>query len=219
MAAEGQDTELLEPAAHSSPAVTDTDDAQINNACGNSSGSKPRLVLTLQDAAQEPAAVAVLRALYSVKPIPELLSGLPQEQQLHAALLADMWQVADVSTAAVKILADAAAADQCVSKEACEQLLQLAAPPTCLLPLFEVLVHLLAKQTDQQSTATLKCMLLSVLGDLEEVWADQALQDTLLRLPLGAMVVLLGCNELMVGADHEQHAGTARPNCAMPQVV
>jgi hypothetical protein len=165
-------------------------------------------VLTLQDAAQEPAAIAVLAALYSVKPIPELLSELPQEQQLHAALLADMWQIADVSTEAVKLLVDAATADQGLSQAAYEQYLQLAAPPTCLLPLFEVLVGLLVQQQQQQQTqcllqdsvVTLKRMLLSVLGDLEEVWALPALQETLLRLPVTAMVVLLGCDELKVRA-------------------
>ena len=164
-------------------------------------------MLTLQDAAQEPAAIAVLAALYSVKPIPELLSELPQEQQLHAALLADMWQIADVSTAAVKLLVDAATADQGLSEAAYEQYLQLAAPPTCLLLLFEVLVGLLVQQQQQQTqcllqdlVVTLKRMLLSVLGDLEEVWALPALQETLLRLPVTAMVVLLGCDELKVRA-------------------
>jgi hypothetical protein len=195
---DSQQAESAAPLAVTSAA--EADDTQTNNAVEQSSGTKPRLVLTLQDAAQEPAAVAVLAALYSVKPIPELLSKLPQEQQLHAALLADMWQIADVSTTAVKLLVDAATADQGLSEAAYEQYLQLAAPPAGLLPLFEVLVGLLAQQTDQRSAATLKRMLLSVLGDLEEVWADTALQETLLRLPLTAVVKLLGCDELKVGA-------------------
>ena len=161
--------------------------------------SKPRLVLSLQDAAQLPAALAVLAALYSVKPIPELLSTLPQEQQLHAALLADTWQVADVSTAAVQLLVDAAKPDQGLSAAAYDQFMGLGATPTCLLPLFKVLVELLAQFADPASQATLKRMLLSVLGDLEDVWADPALRKTLLSMPLTAMTVLLGCNELKVG--------------------
>jgi hypothetical protein len=176
---------------------------EISTAAGaDGTSSKPRLVLTLQDAAEEPAAVAVLAALYSVKPIPELLSELPQEQQLQAALLADMWQVPGVSTAAVKLLVDAATADQGLSEAAYKQFVQLAAPPACLLPLFQVLVGLLAQQqqlSDQQSQAMLKHMLLSVLGDLEEVWADPVLQNTFLRLPLHAMIMLLSCDELKVG--------------------
>ena len=181
----------------------------ISTAAGQGSSSKPRLVLTLQDAAEEPAAVAVLAALYGVKPIPELLSQLPQEQQLHAALLADMWQVPGVSTAAVKLLVDAATADQGLSEAAYKQFLQLRAPPSCMLPLFQVLVGLLAQQllqqqqqqgqTDLQTQATLKRVLLSVLGDLEEVWADEALLSCLLKLPLTAAVMLLGCDELKVG--------------------
>jgi hypothetical protein len=57
------------------------------------SSTKLRLVLKLQDADQEPAGIAVLAALYKVKPVPELLSELPQEQQLHVALLADPYQL------------------------------------------------------------------------------------------------------------------------------
>jgi len=45
-------------------------------------------------------------------------------------------------------------------------------------------------------------LLLRVLGDLEEVRADAALQDVLLKLPLAAMEVLLGCDELQVGSQH-----------------
>jgi len=48
-------------------------------------------------------------------------------------------------------------------------------------------------------TAQVKPLLLRVLGDLEGVWADAALQDILLKLPLAAMKVLLGCDELQVG--------------------
>lgn len=57
--------------------------------------SKPMLVLALQHADQEPAALAILQALYAVKLVPELLPDLPQEQQLHASLLA---HVADSSS-------------------------------------------------------------------------------------------------------------------------
>lgn len=63
--------------------------------------SKPMLVLALQHADQEPAAFAILQALYAVKLVPELLSDLPQKQQLHASLLADMWQIQAVDTEAV----------------------------------------------------------------------------------------------------------------------
>jgi hypothetical protein len=46
--------------------------------------------------------------------------------------------------------------------------------------------------------AGVKRLLLSVLGDLEEVWADAALQEVLLGLPLPAMELLLGCDDLKV---------------------
>jgi hypothetical protein len=121
-----------------------------------------------------------------------------------------MWQVPGVSTAAVKLLADAATADQGLSEAAYNKFLQLEAPAPFLLPLFQVLVGLLAQQLslqqqqqqgqgDQQMQATLKRLLLSVLGDLEEVWADSDLLTSLMRLPLTAVAMLLGCDELKVG--------------------
>lgn len=63
---------------------------QAANTSLQDSEDRPQVVLTLQDAAQEPAARAVLAFLYD-KPLPELLSGLSQEQQLSVAVLADMW--------------------------------------------------------------------------------------------------------------------------------
>jgi hypothetical protein len=50
----------------------------------------------------------------------------------------------------------------------------------------------------------MKGLLLLTLGDLEEVWADAALQETLLALPLSAMAVLLGCTELKVSKSGPQ---------------
>jgi hypothetical protein len=41
-------------------------------------------------------------------------------------------------------------------------------------------------------------VLLSVFGDLEAVWADAALQEQLLGLPLSSMELLLSCDELKV---------------------
>ena len=41
-------------------------------------------------------------------------------------------------------------------------------------------------------------MLLSLLGDLEAVWADAGLRDKLLHLPLHAMKLLLSGDELKV---------------------
>jgi hypothetical protein len=199
----GQPVVKPEPAGNTGDAAGDAGGMEISTAANQGSSTKSRLVLTLQDAAEEPAAVAVLAAMYSVKPICELLSELPQEQQLHAALLADMWQVPGVGTAAVQLLVDAATEDQGLSEAAYKQFVQLAAPPACWLPLFQVLVGLLSEPqqlTDQQSQATLKGMLLSLLGDLEEVWADEALKNTFLRLPLPAMIMLLSCDELKVGA-------------------
>jgi hypothetical protein len=41
-------------------------------------------------------------------------------------------------------------------------------------------------------------VLISLLGDLDEVWADRELRETLLELPLRAMAFLLGSDKLQV---------------------
>lgn len=146
--------------------------------------------------------MAVLSALYLVKPVAELLSELPQEQQLHAVLLADMWQVPGVSTATVQLLLAAAQGTGGLTDAAIKQYLGLEAHPDCLLPL---LPHTAAavlrpgQQFDIQVKVALKRMLLRVLGDLEGVWADAALRNILLQLPLPAMALLLSCGDLKVG--------------------
>jgi hypothetical protein len=64
-----------------------------------------------------------------------------------------------------------------LSEAATQQLLRMPAHPECLQPL-------------------LKQVLLGMLGDLEAVWADAALQEALLKLPLHVMELLLSLDEL-----------------------
>jgi hypothetical protein len=88
--------------------------------------------------------------------------------------------------------------------------IQLCPKPNFLLPLFQSVVEGAAGRTDQQFQPTIKRVLLSVLGDLEAVWADSALRDTLLALPLPAMAALLSCNDLKVsGSASSLHICTA----------
>ena len=141
--------------------------------------SRARLELELQDASEQEAALAVLQSLYAVKPLPELLSELSQEQQLQAAVLADKWQVPHVSNAAAQLLTDAAKTPSTLTETVQQRVLGAEALPGCLQPL-------------------LKSVLLSLLGDLEAVWADAGLQEQLLRLSLPAIELLLSCDELKV---------------------
>jgi hypothetical protein len=171
---------------HEAAFGTPTQPAQTTSQSDNSSTSshgKPQIVLTLGDAEQQPAALAVLQSLYQGKLNPGLLTELAQEQKLHAALLADMWQVPDVGAAAITALS--AAADGQLSEAVTQKLLSMQAVPACL-------EHLLRK------------VLLSVFGDLEAVWADETLQQRLLGLPLHAMKLLLSCDELKVRFAYAQ---------------
>jgi len=104
------------PTATSSNDLNDTaagSSSTTNNSSGSSSSSstnqplkqKPVLSLVLQHPSQEPVAMAVLAALYGVSVEADERS---QEQLLQAAVLADMWQIPDVATAAVGLLLDAA---------------------------------------------------------------------------------------------------------------
>jgi hypothetical protein len=146
----------------------------------NSSSKKPQLVVTLEDADQQPAALAVLQSLYHVPLESGLFPKLTQEQQLQAALLADTWQVPDVGAATASALS--AAADGQLSETVTQELLSMQAVPECLEPM-------------------LKKVLLSKFGDLEAVWSDDALQQQLLGLPLHAIKLLLSCGELKVSTS------------------
>lgn len=97
---------------------------------------KPVLSLVLQHPSQEPAAMAVLAALYGVSEAHEL----SQEQLLQAAVLADMWQLPDVATAAVELLVDAAKGPG-LSEVASKAFLDLEVIPNCLLPLYSAIIQ------------------------------------------------------------------------------
>jgi hypothetical protein len=154
-------------------------------------------VLTLQDASEQAAAVAVLAALYGAKPLPELLSELSQEQQLQAAMLADMWQLPAISAQAAAALAQTLSAQGKLSDAATKQLFSLTAVPDCLQQL-------------------LKKVLLSVLGNLEQCWANETLLDMLFSLPLSSMEVLLACSELKVPMLHATTDSFSSPGCWCP---
>lgn len=144
-------------------------------------------MLILQNAEQQQAAHTVLEALYATKPLPELLSALSQEQLLHAAVLADMWEVPDVGLEAVQQLTNAAQSSSGLSEAAMQHLLHMPVHPDYLQPL-------------------LKHVLLPLLGDLEAVWADEALAKTLLGLPLHVVEQLLSYDELQVCRVHASYA-------------
>jgi hypothetical protein len=143
----------------------------------SSNSRRPQLVLALENADQQPAALAVLQALYFVQPGSGLLSELTQEQQLQTVLLADMWQVPGVGAAAADALT-ATASDQ-LSEAVTQKLLSMQAVPACLEPL-------------------LQKVLLPKMGDLEAVWADEALQTQLLDLSRHAMKLLLSSDQVKV---------------------
>jgi hypothetical protein len=141
--------------------------------------------------------MAVLAGLYQVEPWSKLLDDLTPQQQVQAAVLADMWELTAASEAAVGVL-QAANVDTNILSAVLEQLLSMAAFPDCLHPVFER-------------------VLLSQYGDLEAVWDSQALQDSLLALPLHAMELLLASDKLKVGIGvlcSVEHAA-----CGLFQVV
>ena len=80
--------------------------------------------------------MAVLAGLYQVKPWCKLLDDLTPQQQVQAAVLADMWQLPAASQAAVELL-QAATESEAMPSVVLEQLLKLDAVPQFLLPVFE----------------------------------------------------------------------------------
>jgi hypothetical protein len=140
---------------------------------------RPQLVLTLESSDHLPAALAVLQALYGVKELHVLLSELQQEQQLQVALLADLWQVPQLTSTAVLGLHTQLKIHRHLSEEVTEQLLALQAVPDFLQGLLEA-------------------MLLCKFGALEAVWGNPAQAGTLLKASLPVMQVFLSLGGLQV---------------------
>ena len=163
------------------------DDASVTGSSNDTAGSsdqqhRTQMHITLPDASYEPAAMAVLAGLYQVQPWPELFDSLTHQQQVQAAVLADMWHLPTARAAAMQRLR--AAIDSAEGGTAVlDQLLSLPAMPYCLQALLEQ-------------------ALLRKFGDLEAVWgasaASSALQQSLLALPPAAMDLLLASSKLRV---------------------
>lgn len=105
--------------------------------------AKPEASLTLCSIEEEPAAMAVLAALYGVSTPPGQLSDL---QQLHMVLLADMLQVPAVATDAVNHLTIVSGQQPGLSDAAVQYLRGLQAWPSYLLDEFPDLTRHIALQ-------------------------------------------------------------------------
>ena len=147
----------------------------------------------------------MLKGLYQVEPWPRLLADLTPQQQVQAAVLADMWQLEAASEAAVALLQEPAGSNERMSA-VLEQLLSMAAVPDCLIPLFEqsrqglLSKYLYAAAVPANVHPLFEQALLSKYGDLEAVWSPDAasLQESLLTLPLRVMELLLASDRLKV---------------------
>jgi hypothetical protein len=185
------------------------DSSKASSMASNTAGSTPQpkqqVTITLPDKSFYPAAVAVLEGLYHVKPWPELLGGLIPQQQVQAAVLADMWGLKVASEAAVAALQSAIGCTDTFSG-VLDELLSLRDMHSCLL--FEQFLQALLSKYDELSAVPqsmlplLEQILLSKYGDLEAVWAPDgaSLQESLLALPLLFMELLLASDKLKVGA-------------------
>lgn len=154
--------------------------------------------LTLPTAGHEPAAMALLAAMYGVKKPAELMQELPQQQRLQAAILGDMLQLPEASEAAVDNLVAAAKAPAGLSVAVLKQFLCLSVVPACLLPLVPHVMEAALKQSSAVGMPAIQASLLSVFGNLDSAWADEQLQRVLLALPLPVMELLLSLDALQV---------------------
>jgi hypothetical protein len=174
--------QVLRWSAQSQLCTSSQPDSASKTAGSSKRQAKQQVTIALPNASYKPAAMAVLAGLYQVDPWSKLLDDLTPQQQVQAAVLADMWQLPAAINSAVGVLqvAVAGSAGSRVSA-VLDELLSLAAVPDCLLPVFEV-------------------TLLSKYGNLEAVWgpAGASLQEPLLALPLHAMELLLASDKLKV---------------------
>ena len=166
-------------------------DSVTSNTAGSTKTVTTQVTITLPDASYEPAAMAVLAGLYQVEPWPKLLAGLTPQQQVQAAVLADMWQLPAASQAALALLQVAITNSDRLSA-VLEQLCSIVAVPDCLLLLFEQ-------------------AWLTKYGDLVSVWGplNSTLQESLLVLPLHPMELLLASDKLKVRVVPARHCHAA----------
>jgi hypothetical protein len=105
-------------------------------------------------------------------------SDLTQQQLLHLMLLADRFEVPKMTAATAAAFKQHAAPPHYLEWPVVLQLLDL--PPSCAgQPAFESVQRLAVARVQQ------------LLGDLEEVWAQQQLRDALEKLPFSGMLQLL----------------------------
>jgi hypothetical protein len=118
-----------------------------------------------------------------------------------------MWELPAVSATAVQLLSDAACSIS--SAGTANQIFQALSDtcplPSCLLPLLSKAVEAVGNELG--GFRRLEQLLLSVLGDLEGVWADKQLQEVMLGLPLPAMEVLLASDNLKVRSRYHLWVG------------
>lgn len=182
---------------------------------GSKQAAKPEASITLHSEDEEPAAMAVLAALYGVSTPPEQLSDV---QLLQMVLLADMLQVPAVAAAAVRHVAAVAVRQPGLSDAAVQYLRGMHAWPSCLLAEFPQLTMHMALQDVAAMWASaaapsspadidavlqaphggyMQQRLLAALPDLENLW-HYNYQDMLLGLPLPAVQLLLETDLLKV---------------------
>jgi hypothetical protein len=146
--------------------------------------------------------------------VPNALLALQQHQLVDAVILADKIGASTVAGQIVQMLRTAAATTvegSSLTAATLEALASLQAWPTCLLPLLPVVLFThcwcvssiadLAAITAADTGSRVQRMLLAVLGDLEAAWRDKQLQELLLELPLPALVLLLGSDQLRVASE------------------
>eukprot|EP00878_Enallax_costatus_P030252 GHUV01032921.1.p1 GENE.GHUV01032921.1~~GHUV01032921.1.p1 ORF type:complete len:449 (+),score=143.81 GHUV01032921.1:362-1708(+) len=134
-------------------------------------------------AGQTDIAVRLIKGMYQKQPD---LSDLSQDQQLQLLLLADRFGVPKLQAAAATAL-KALSVDQ-LQWDTAIALLQL--PDSC------------AQQEDcKQLCEPAVRKLLQQLGDLEQVWADEQLQQLLLALPHAALLRLLQHDDTRVASE------------------
>jgi hypothetical protein len=166
--------------------------------------------------------------------VPVAKCSLDHEQLVYAVLIADMVHVEAAAQQAARLLMIAAQSGHGLSAAALEALADVAWP-ACLLQLLPVVVKHspccrdqtagLAAITAADSNGRVQQLLLAVLGDLEEVWADRQLKALMLELPLPAMQLLLSSDQLCVASEDtvlytaQQYVTTNRKKKSVPYDV
>lgn len=183
----------------------------------SAAAARPLLMVTVEDAAHTPVMERGLNCLYQDSSRQaSAFSGLTQQQLVLAVKYGDMVQFQPAVEESVNLLMQAVVSEGLFTPTL-EALCGLGRCPESLTAALPDLMK--AAPTTGDNSAMVKKLLLNALGDLEHVLQHSQSLDTLMRLQLPAMELLLSSDELKVSSEDTVMYTIGEYVCRLPRTA